>query len=434
MPEELCSVVRRGEESKDLDYKAAALWDETDKKACCELVKDILAIANTLGGYIVIGVSEVGGRWLWGGLTEQQLKSWDTTRINRFLQNYADPPINLRLQKPQCGGKDYVVLVVPRFSDTPHICQRDYPGVLAVPSLYVRTDNNESSPLKASADFRSLIEHAVRGRQDQMLEAMRSVLTGASLTASPSDRDRFSEQVDSALVEAKETDPFAGKGYEGYFVSAMFPSQFQADRFGLDQLTRAAAAAQVNYRGWPFLFYQPDGQTTVVMNDGLRTLKAWQPWGNFDSYDFWVLRRSGLLVHKTLLGEEARELRGRNDRKIIDPTEIILYITQAIDALVRLYTKLGVVDEDITWRVSLIGARNRQLKATRPAVAWWYDGYVAQTPAITYEHTHSIEDWRAGFIDLAMETSREIFLRFQWLDPTEDMLRFWIAKLLERRL
>ncbi len=35
-------------------------WDEIDKKSCCEVVKDILGTANTLGEYIAIGVSDAG--------------------------------------------------------------------------------------------------------------------------------------------------------------------------------------------------------------------------------------------------------------------------------------------------------------------------------------------------------------------------------------
>jgi hypothetical protein len=56
---ELVAILLRGHESKDLDYKAAMEWNEGDKKACCELVKDILAMANTLCGFIALGVSEL---------------------------------------------------------------------------------------------------------------------------------------------------------------------------------------------------------------------------------------------------------------------------------------------------------------------------------------------------------------------------------------
>ena len=86
-------ILLQGYESKDLDYKGPFKWDEGDKKACCEIVKDILAMANTLGGYIVIGVEETGKGFNFIGLTNEQADSFETSRINRFLQNYTDPPI-----------------------------------------------------------------------------------------------------------------------------------------------------------------------------------------------------------------------------------------------------------------------------------------------------------------------------------------------------
>ncbi len=53
MADDLTGLLLRGYESKDLDYKAPMAWDEGDKVTCCSLVKDILAMANTIGGYIV---------------------------------------------------------------------------------------------------------------------------------------------------------------------------------------------------------------------------------------------------------------------------------------------------------------------------------------------------------------------------------------------
>jgi predicted HTH transcriptional regulator len=98
-PPELIAILLRGFESKDLDYKGPMSWDENDRKGCCAVVKDILGVANTLGGFIVIGVSETATGFSSDGLTNDQLNTFDTSRLNRFLQNYADPPINARLRK-----------------------------------------------------------------------------------------------------------------------------------------------------------------------------------------------------------------------------------------------------------------------------------------------------------------------------------------------
>src|ERR1700687_6091646 len=130
MSPELTAILLRGHESKDFDYKAAIAWNEGDKAGCCAIVKDILAMANTQGGFIVIGVSEPPTGFSFDGVTSDQAKSFDTTRLNRFLQIYADPPLNTRLRKVNHDGKVFIIIEVPAFSDTPHICQKEYPGVL----------------------------------------------------------------------------------------------------------------------------------------------------------------------------------------------------------------------------------------------------------------------------------------------------------------
>ncbi len=48
----LIDILLRKEESKDLDYKGPCEWNSKNKASCCELVKDILALSNTLGGYL----------------------------------------------------------------------------------------------------------------------------------------------------------------------------------------------------------------------------------------------------------------------------------------------------------------------------------------------------------------------------------------------
>src|SRR5690606_38290685 len=112
---ELDRLVTRGYETKDVEYKGPMIWDESDKKACCELVKDILAIANTQGGVIVIGVREDNGQFLPVGLSPQELSSYESTRLANFVQRYADPPINVTARQLQSNGLTFVAIQVPRF-------------------------------------------------------------------------------------------------------------------------------------------------------------------------------------------------------------------------------------------------------------------------------------------------------------------------------
>lgn len=412
MSKELIDILTRGHESKDLDYKGPAAWDEGNKRACCELVKDILGMANTLGGYLVIGVSETAGGFLREGLTPEQADTFDTTRVNRFLQNYTDPPINTLLKKVTHENKMFVIIQVPRFADTPHICQKEFPQVLITTALYVRTDNNETAPLRSSADFRSIVEQAVRNRSDALLTAFHTVLTGGTPSPEP-DVKRFEEQWKTAVVRFDEVNPLKDAGYTGYLEAAFLPGEFRVDRFTLQQLRSAAERASVNFTGWPFLAYASQReQLTYVIQDGLETLID-HKLGD-DRVDFWQLRQSGFFYQRVLMWEEFYQ-RQRSAPPAMKIDSLVQYVTQAMYCLKRLYEGLLPDSEEVELRIRVLGTEGRKLE-TFDSRRLYYS-YVSKMPQIEYRRGMSLAGWTAGLIDHADEASGEIFFRFNWQQP-----------------
>ena len=232
-------VLRRGFESKDLDYKGPCAWEQDDKKLRCEIVKDIVALANTKGGFIVVGVSETPTGFSFDGLTEEQCKSFETTRLNDFVQKYADPPINARVIKHESEGRNFVIIEVPRFPDTPHICQSNFDGVLARGRVYVRTDNNASAPIENASDMRAIVEHAVRNRGDQLLASFRAILTGTpQAVPGTSDIEDFDTQVREAVARCREVMP-QGETDLGFRETVFHPLRFERLRFTLPEAGRA---------------------------------------------------------------------------------------------------------------------------------------------------------------------------------------------------
>jgi len=69
--------------------------------------------ANTGGGYIVIGVSEAETEFRLEGLAPDQAGTFESSQICRFVQNYADPPVNVRVMKVTVQGLVLVVLEIP---------------------------------------------------------------------------------------------------------------------------------------------------------------------------------------------------------------------------------------------------------------------------------------------------------------------------------
>jgi predicted HTH transcriptional regulator len=114
--EVLAALPDRVSEAKDLHYKPPMGWDESgEAAACCRLVKQVLAMADTARGHIIIGVLESATERKWVGADRKQAASLEATSLSSFVRRYADPPVTLSVAKPQYNGKRHVLIAVPEF-------------------------------------------------------------------------------------------------------------------------------------------------------------------------------------------------------------------------------------------------------------------------------------------------------------------------------
>jgi hypothetical protein len=428
---ELIAIIERNFESKSLDYKGPVTWDSHDKRACCELTKDVLGMANTEGGYIVIGVSELEHGFGLVGLNAEQAKSFESSAICRFIQNYVDPPINVRVQKVSHKGRVFVVLEVPRFVDTPHICQKDYPEVLRDRELYVRTDNNETAPIKSSADFRLLIESAIRNRADSLLSSFRAILTGARADASKQEtsaEELFLPQIEKARGQFDERNPLKEKEYTFFAETISWLQKFDQYRFSPQKLEIAAHKASAEFRGWPFLFIhenRPDCLSRT--DDGLESLVCTKDFGGNDMLDFWRLNESGLFYKKELPYNSAS-----NPPQASAPA-IARHFGEAIYCITRLYETLLSDSEVVTLKVTFFGTRGRSLVLS-DAPFPFLSGHQANRPEICAQESQTLADWRAGIEDHAVQMTRNVLVHFHLDQPDLARVRSYIRKLFERSL
>lgn len=429
----LRELLHQGCEDRQLDYKAPMTWDEKDRIGCCEIVKDILAMANTYGGVIVIGVEEPidGGAYRFTGLTESQLRSWETTRVNQFVQKYADPPINTTLHKLEDEGKWYVLISVPVFSHVPHLCRQDCPPTLQRFTLYVRTANNASAPIGSAADFNVVIEQAVRTRSDQMLESVRSVLVGASVAPTLSDEERFHQQLLEVEKHVPAELPSDWPTFHAFRNAASWPARFDDERFSLDQLHEAIARAHVLYRGWPFLYFHPGMDELAVLSDGLEATVYYAGFSPRYTFDHWQIHQSGLFYQRARAAEDGVAAKPADRWIWFD--ELAVYVAEAVDCVCRLYEALGVTDEAVTLRVRMTDTQGRIVERSSPSLGGTLATYTCPLPELSRTKTYSIEDWRAGRVDHAAEITRELLQRCGWLDPPVQGFRAMIQRHFDNR-
>ena len=115
------------EETSDLDWKRVAYdsrkprWDE-------EAAKDIAAMANSGGGWIVFGIEEDGDKNAASKIAPISWSATDQQRILRVAYAKIGPPVvGLEFHQIECGDEDsgsIVMMRVPDSADAPHFAKK----------------------------------------------------------------------------------------------------------------------------------------------------------------------------------------------------------------------------------------------------------------------------------------------------------------------
>lgn len=433
----LYMLIEQGHESRDLDYKAAVVWDErTDRRTCCGLAKDIMSIANSGGGYIVVGVAEAEpGHFTPQGLSPEQVASFESSRINRFVNNYASPPVNTIVRRVEYMGQTYVVIAIPGFPDTPHICQQSFGDrVLTAPTIYIRTANNESAPVADASDLRAVVDRALRNRKQELLTAIEAILSGAGRHAGQSDMSVYDAQIKDADRRFTEIGPKSADRYDGYLTVIAYPVRPIQDQFLLQELRTAAEEADSVYAGNRFIPTSHEPELMYPCDHGLEFSVTSEDQSLLGARQyFWRLHESGLLFRKELLWEEVHE-RDRNGPKTLSFIGLVWHAARVVDGVVRLYQALRVSDpQRVSVTLRLSGTQGRRIFNYDPHRILDAE-YVSRMDVVEVTRSVTLAEWQADLRNHAVAISAEVFNRFGWWDPNPRVLRQIVDDVLDRRV
>ncbi|MCL4459746.1 MAG: ATP-binding protein [Chloroflexi bacterium] len=151
-----------------------------DDKA--NLAQAILALANSGGGYILIGFTEVEGRWVPAELRPYNLNSYRQDCINGIVKRYAEPSFHCdvyHVSHPE-SGCDFPIIVVPGGHRVPIRAKRDGPNQSHVRqnNYYIRRPGPVSEPPQSGQEWDDLISRCVRANREHLLEGIRDLLFG----------------------------------------------------------------------------------------------------------------------------------------------------------------------------------------------------------------------------------------------------------------
>lgn len=148
-------------EPRNTEFKNGNDWQSLKYK----ITKALIGLSNLeYGGKVILGVQENNdGSNPLVGMTAEQSETYTLDKIKEFVNEYADPPVDLKLHKFDDGqGKYFAVIDVLEFSELPTICKQDGGGgILQRSKIYIRPrKNTETSDNFSHHDMRELLDLA----------------------------------------------------------------------------------------------------------------------------------------------------------------------------------------------------------------------------------------------------------------------------------
>jgi hypothetical protein len=415
----------QGAETKNLDYKAGFDWNVCSSETRLGLIKDILGMSNTQdGGVLLIGVDDSSFEVT--GLTALQIDSFDQTRLGDQVRRYSDPPCTIQLYKVEVDNKNIVAIEAREFNDVPHLCKTNGnsstsgKNILRRGALYIRTDRATTEEISTAEDMRSLLGRALKARGDSIISSMRALLAG-SPPAQPAPIE-FDRQIKEG-AEFVESLDFAG---EDKWILTSHPANFDADRIAdTRDMVKRLERSKVSLRGWNFPRLRSDDISNF--GEGVESSFSGKPLAVMHKEGFRAYS-SGLFLWTGVFWEDGEpRSSGRKDLTFIGAiwqhVEFFLFLSRYFDFLED--------EEGVDIRIEASGLRDRELTA-RDARLSWSGGYIARADSFIFKKTVRAVELKGAPMDFALECSRRFMLLFNWNTVTDQVIKDWQQRLLNR--
>lgn len=390
-------------ENQQIDFKAPQNWNEIGRVGRAKLARHAIALANTMGGYVVIGVGEdasgIPNQYI--GLSEEEMASFDPSTVGQTLSTYADPPISLDIVRPEIDGKCYVIIVVYPFSDMPHVCTNVCDGDLQRGAFYIRTPDARSKVAVKASELHLLIQRCLRNQRQMLGRMLRGILYEDRQAETPEleffpaliDRSRKQtlEKIGKPLLHSL---PFAEltckptKILSDVNLTAIRNSFAQIEKSSIDELLPEGLSVSSSY-------------DTFATNDSI----CGQFMVNEQTILFWECFKSGLFCLTAIIPQNNPE------ERIINAQMLLRNLIVIMDFIGQLYTNIGHPESILDVNVHLANTENARLE-NLPVVARGQDT-ICRIPDIEVHKQRSSGDLEGGAsLDTAQQLFGEICERF----------------------
>lgn len=304
--EDLRPLVDHPMERLDAEYKGWMDLHQEPSKAT--LAKAAIALANHGGGYIVIGLDEKGPSF---SSKEKPLGYPDVTQddVNSVVRRYANPEFQcaMRIIPHHDSGVQHPVIVIPGTITVPVMSRRDCQGVIQRNRCYIRKPGPRSEEPTTQVEWRALLNRCIRANRDEMLDAIRAIVTGQVEAQNPVPNATDELRDFCAAARARWQELASGLSSRsparlphGYYeIGLSLVGATPADSLG-EVERRLDVARRVNLTGWPPFLRMDSQEWRPYSYNGFS--EAWlghpatgRTFDDAAHSDFWRVSREGKL-------------------------------------------------------------------------------------------------------------------------------------------
>ena len=444
---ELQPLISEPREDLGVEYKD---WlDLTTNEHKATLAKAAIALANHGGGFIVIGFAEQRSE-LQSHPCPPEIPATTQDTVNDAVRRYATPEFHCgvdHLSHPK-SGVEHPVITVPSNLTVPVLSKRDCENVIAQNRCYIRKPGPRSEEPQTSEEWRELINRCIRAGREDMLEAIRSIVSGRVeiLNPAPNALDELRAYCDEARkhwkeLVAKEPKNSPARFPYGYYEMGFFLVGAQPSNSLTEIKNRLAIARNILLTGWPPFSEKYSGWTTRPYETFVETWNG--QFGHGDSMerepefcDFWRVSIDGKLYTIRAYLEDGLQRIPRDERipggKVFDVTLPVWKIAEGLLFASRFAeTFHGVAAIAIQCRFTGLEGRRLTCINGRRLLP---NSYVSDTAEIMLTRQVTPKQVRDNLAEILHPLLLPLYEHFQFFQLPFDLVQEELAKLLKRNL
>ena len=395
---------------EDLGAEYKAWLDLSQNNGRATLAKAAIALANHGGGFVILGFDEQGEN-LVSIQKPEVIPEVTQDIVNSSIRRFATPEFHCEVHTivSAVSGFEHIVVCVPGDQTEPVMSKRDCDGVISRNRCYIRKPGPRSEEPQSSEEWRTLINRCVRASREDMLESIRSIVSGRVDAVEPppnvqAELAQFSIEAKrrwqelSASLRDDSPARFPDGFYEmGFALVGNEPAQNLAEI-----QSRLQHARGIRMTGWgPFLELNRE-EWQPYPHEGM--VEAWvgRPVENRvlaevpAHSDFWRVDRSGKLY--TIRGYTEDGLEGASAGQVMDVTIPIWRVGEATYFALR-YAEKFLDVEAIAIRIRFTGLNGRTLTSVTGR-RMMMDYRISKTDEVSFETTASIVQLRDNMVEV----------------------------------